>query len=62
MIDCNNCPARNNCGIAVEYGSFTCMVKRMQSGATKADVDTTHDKHVNIYKKRCPVCGREGPE
>lgn len=47
---CNRCPIRNNCLLAVEPGSVMCAINRMKSGKTHGDID--------IGQKICPHCGR----
>lgn len=56
MLDkeCAYCKAAPICSTTCEYGSIMCMIKRLQSGQTKADeaqVLTTQPKY-------CAYCGQ----
>lgn len=48
--ECNRCPVRNGCNIAVEPGSVMCSMNRFRSGATHGDTETS--------RRVCPHCGK----
>lgn len=36
--ECKTCKSNKECSTAVQYNSVMCMIKRMQSNQTKADI------------------------
>lgn len=40
MYDCSKCPARQSCIAAAQPGSVYCVIKLMQTGASKADMES----------------------
>lgn len=46
--ECESCPIKKSCGLAVQPGSMVCMVNRMRSGMTKEEEKPEF----------CPHCGR----
>lgn len=50
--ECRYCKAADTCPTACEYGPVMCMVKRMQSGQTKAEA-----LHA-ARPKYCTFCGK----
>ena len=55
MYDCSRCPTRQNCPVIVQPGSVYCIMKLMQTGATKASMEPMEPKPLPTY---CPYCGK----
>lgn len=47
---CEGCATLKDCPTIYEYGSVMCLMKRMQSGQTKGELENTRNSH-------CPHCG-----
>ena len=55
MYDCSKCPARQSCIAAAKPGSVYCVIKLMQTGASKADMESATPQQLPDF---CPYCGR----
>lgn len=56
MYDCSTCPARQSCLAVAQPGSVYCVIKLMQTGASKADMEPAEPKPLPTY---CPYCGKQ---
>lgn len=55
MYDCSKCPARQSCIAAAQPGSVYCAIKLMQTGASKADMESATPQQLPDF---CPYCGK----
>lgn len=51
--ECNVCPVRNGCMLAVEPGSVMCSINKMRSGKTHRE---TYSR--TSLQRFCPHCGK----
>lgn len=51
MYDCSKCSARQSCIAAAQPGSVYCVIKLMQTGASKADMESATPQQLPDF---CP--------